>query len=164
MTTHVVFTGSPSLTAHLHKFVQWAPSRPVVARVGKLYLTPDAFARMAPAKDGRDPLRATAYAAFDLFVEQGASAYRLFDDSWGKLGVAQMKIMAPSPGSRLIGAFVDPLLFVGLRLYWRDELDFKAKGQKGLIDYRTLGQVAVAEWNMLLPDVTRRPMKEFRDE
>lgn len=164
MTTHVASTSLASLSVHLRKLVVWTPSRPVVARVGELYLTRKAHARMMPANDGHDPLRTTAGAAFDQFVEGGAAAHRLFDDSWGRLGVAQLKVMSPDPGTRLIGGFINPQLFVGLRVYWRDELDFKATGQRGLIDYRTLGQEAAADWDALLPDVRRKPMKEFANE
>lgn len=156
---------SPStLATCLKKLVPWTPSRPSVAHVGELYLTRKAFERLEPDNDGRDKLRAAAKAAFDQYIELGPAAHWLFDDSWGRLGIAQLKVMAPRPGSRLVGAFVDPWLFVGLRLYWRDELDFKATGQKGLIDYRTLGQQTAVEWDTLIPGIRRRPMKEFGNE
>ena len=165
MATHVANADiSTSVVQLPKKLVSWVPSRPVVATVGDLYLTPDVYRRMIPADDGRDALRAAATAAFDQFVELGASAHRLFADSWGRLGVAQLKVMSPKPGTRLIGGFVEPLLFIGLRIYWRDELDFKATGQKGLIDYRTLGQQVATEWGALLPNFRRKPMKEFENE
>ena len=163
MATHVV-PSSTSLASQLSALERWIPLRPIIDQVAQLYLTRDARARMMPADDGRNVLRGTAGAAFDQFVELGTSAHELFHASWGRLGIAQLKVMSPDPGTRLIGAFVSPLLFVGLQLYWRDELDFKATGQQGLIDYKTLGKQAAAEWDTLLPGIRRQPMKDFKDE
>lgn len=161
MATHVVLAGSVQAAVSRGALVPWRPSRPVAAEAARLFLTPDVRTRMAPASDGRDPLRAMASAAFDQFVELGTAVHNLFENSWGRLGVAQLKVMAPKPGARLIGGFVDPLLYLGVRLYWRDELDFKPAGQVGLIDYKTLGQAVAADWDAIAPGVARRNMKDF---
>jgi hypothetical protein len=164
MATHVADAGNPVDVTAQSELRLWKPARPVVAKRGRLFLTEGVYLRLAPADDGRNNLRSAATAAFDQFVEGGASVHRLFQASWGRLGVAQLKIMSPNPGTRLIGGFLEAEVYVGLRIYWRDELNFKATGQIGKIDYKTLGQKVASEWDALMPDARRMPMKEFQDD
>lgn len=159
--THVAKIGDHDAAAAQPTLTLWIPSRPVMAKPGSLHLTSGVMSRMERVDDGRNELRVSASAVFDQFTELGALAHNLFDDSWGRSGVAQLKILSPDPGIRLIGGFVEPEIYVGLRIYWRDELDFKATGQKGLIGYEALGREAAAEWDALLPSVSRMPMKDF---
>jgi hypothetical protein len=142
----------------------WDPSRPISQRSAQLYLSSVAKSRvdvpwLAPVD--REALRESTRGAFDQYVEHGRARLGLFDAAYGRSGITQMKILAPVPGVRLFGGFVDANCFVGLRLYLRDELPFKATGQKGRIDYKTLGEEMVAAWDALLPDVPRRLMKEL---
>lgn len=164
MTTHGALSGSRPITAYLDKLVRWVPSRAIAAYAGELYLTKAVHVRMNPANDGRDALRVATSAAFDQFVERGEAAHPLFDDSFGRLGVAQLKVLGPTPGTRLVGGFADPTLFVGLRIYWRDELPFRRTKQPGVIDYKTLGAEVATDWDALLPSILRMPMKDFDND
>lgn len=141
----------------------WTASRPVPAALGRLYLTraPALGLRQPLRADGRGALRAQTQAACDEFVQRGRTRLRRFDGLFGRSGIAQLKVLAPDPGSRLFGGFVDPDIFVGLRLCWRDSLPFKATGQQGDIDYRTLGEELRREWDALLPGIRPIPMSEF---
>jgi hypothetical protein len=143
---------------------RWEPSRPILGRSAELYLTQDAFSRVEgnwTSPLDREDLRQSTRSAFDQFIEHGRGRSGIFDPAYGRSGVAQMKVMAPEPGVRLFGGFIDPTHFVGIRLYLRDELPFKATGQKGRIDYKTLGEQMVAAWDGLLPGIPRRLMKDF---
>lgn len=161
MTTDVALHMSVAIAERNGGLLRWTASRPISQVSAELILTPTVYAKLAHVSDNRDSLREAARKAFDQFLELGSSVHRLFDNTWGRLGVAQMKILAPNPGSRLVGAFVDPQLFVGIRLYWRDELPHKPRAQSGVIDYRRLGEEVATEWDALLPGVRRLDMKDF---
>ena len=108
-------------------------------------------------------LRGQTEAACDDFIENGLPPRGLFKSTFGRTAIAQMEVLAPKPGTRLFGAFVESSrCFVVLRLMLRDELPFKPTGQIGIVDYRALGEQLVAEWDRLLPGVPRRPLKELR--
>lgn len=110
---------------------------------------------------GREGLRGQTKAAFDDFIENGRPPRGIFEESGGRTGIAQMKVLAPNPGVRLFGGFVHADCFVGLRLLHRDELPFKPTRQKGVIDYKALGQALVQEWDKLLPGVLRVRIKDL---
>lgn len=164
MATDVVLQPDAVVATLRTKLHRWEPSRPILARSAELYLAADSWLRVharwtLPVDN--EALRQSTHAAFDQFIEHGRARRTLFDPAYGRSGVAQMKIMAPTPGVRLFGAFVDATCFVGIRLYLRNELPFKATRQKGSIDYKTLGEQIVAAWDALLPGIPRRPMNEL---
>src|SRR4051812_24668230 len=109
MTTDVVLQPNAvaaTLEARLHR---WEPSRPILQRSAELYLAADARLRVASPWElpvDRESLRQSTQAAFDQFIEHGRARHSLFDPAYGRSGVAQMKIMAPTPGVRLFGGFV----------------------------------------------------------
>ncbi|GAL95936.1 hypothetical protein AA0312_2908 [Acetobacter tropicalis NRIC 0312] len=139
----------------------WKPSRPITKTRAFLFLTEDVASRVNNPWDERESLRGRTKAVFDDFIENGRPNYGLFEESGGRNGIAQMKVMAPAPGIRLFGAFIHPSCFVGLRLFHRDELPFKPTGQKGRIDYKTLNSELIHEWVTLLPSVDRIRIKDL---
>jgi hypothetical protein len=164
MATNVVSLPSAVVATLQSKLRRWEPSRPILARSGELFLARDPKLRVDTPwiqPIDREALRGATRAAFDQFIELGRARHGLFDPAYGRSGVAQMKIMAPIPGVRLFGGFVDATCFVGLTLFLRDELPYKATGQKGRIDYKTLGKQMVDAWDALLPGIPRLPMKDF---
>lgn len=141
---------------------EWVPTGPLVGDAGTLYLASPAHGSATSAwVPNLEPLRMKTHAMFDTFVEEGEDAHWMFDDSSGRLGIAQLKVMAPKPGVRLIGGFVDTVTFVGLRLYLRSQLPYKPTGQPGVINYRALWATALADWNKLLPGIPPVPMKNL---
>lgn len=139
----------------------WRPSRPITRTVALLLLAEQVVNRVHELSAEREQLHGKTKAVFDDFIENGRPPYGLFEESGGRTGLAQMKVMAPAPGIRLFGAFIHAHCFVGLRLFHRDELPFKPTGRKGNIDYKTLNSELIKEWEALLPNVTRLRIKDL---
>lgn len=146
----------------------WAPSRPLPAQVGRLYLTDGPLSRINSSwhqpGDDRELLRERTRAVFDQFTELGRVLIHLFDEAFGRTGVAQLKITRPRPGVRLFGALLDHDTYVGTKLMLRDELSFKVTGQAGQITYQALGEALETEWDQGLVGLSRRQLKELRKE
>lgn len=149
------------LVVQLGALRRWSPSRPIAEEVAALFLAEQPTTRVDAPWIDREALRGQAKAAFDDFIENGRPLRGLFEESGGRTGLTQMKVMAPDPGIRLFGAFVHADCFVGLRLFHRDELPFKPTGQKGRIDYKTLTSELIQEWEMLFPNVRRIRIKDL---
>ena len=151
------------LVVPLASFTRWQPSRPITREVAVLVLAEQPMARIRTpwlAPD-REELRGQTEASFDDFIENGRPPFGLFKATFGRTGIAQMEVLAPKPGVRLFGGFADPQCFVGLRLFQRDDLPFKPTGQKGVIDYRTLGEMLLAEWQAALPGIAPMPIEDL---
>lgn len=164
MATHVALSPHAIAATLARELRPWQPVRPIATEMAHLFLASQPMVRLenSGSDDGIEFLRGQTEAAFDSFIENGRPPRGLFKATFGRTGVSQMEILSPKPGVRLFGAFViDDTRFVGLRLYLRNELPFKSTRQKGLIDYKTLGEELVKEWNALLPGVPRRPLKEL---
>ena len=151
------------MVAQLAGFERWRPSRPIAGETAALFLAEQPVTRIGASwlDPEREGLRGQTKAAFDDFIENGRPPRGLFKATFGRTGIAQMEVLAPKPGTRLFGAFVVSACFIGLRLLHRDELPFKATGQKGGIDYRTLGQTLAAEWAVMLPGLAPISIKDL---
>src|SRR6266545_4645334 len=125
----------------------WQPILKGAAARRILALDEDLYARLAnpwgdPDSD-LEALRQEIMAACDAFVNDTIALRALFDEIGGRLGVAEMKILAPDPGARIIGGFLHETVFVGCSLLRRDELPYKRNGDQtthALIDWETLNR------------------------
>jgi hypothetical protein len=70
-------------------------------------------------------LRAQVHAAFDAFVAGTVTLPMLFKETGGRLMTAEMRILSPKPGVRVLGGFLSDSVFVGVSKWLRDELPFK---------------------------------------
>jgi hypothetical protein len=73
----------------------------------------------------------------DAFVAARTSLSLLFKETGGRLGIAEMRILAPGPGFRLVGAFLSDTVFVAASGWLREELPYKPvlskRGRRGSI-------------------------------
>lgn len=139
----------------------WEPSRPAFRRSGLLLLNPNVEERInKPSCGDHDQLRAQSRATFDAYVEDGTDSHTLFKRICKKRKLYEIRILAPNPGARLVGGFINADTFVGVHFYLRDELPFQKTGQKGLITWAEAKEDAVNRWNAIVPNVPRVDIKQ----
>lgn len=136
------------------RLVVWQAGKHV--RQEKLFLvTPELHGRLerawGSADDEMEARRQEVRATIESFVSGAAPVSLLFKLIGGRKRVAEMRILSPGPGVRILGGFVKDDVFVGIVLKLREEVPFKRQpnpGTKGQ-DWRAVKAHVEQEWQAL---------------
>ena len=129
------------------------PPDPGTARRRAFFGVPDLIQRLGePWGGGDDELevrRQETLAACSAFVDESAPLRVLFKVIGGRRAIAEMRVLAPNPGIRLIGGFLEQSVFVAVAMHFREEIAWKrAKTQppSGTLEWRDVQDAADAKW------------------
>lgn len=118
-----------------------------------------------PESDAEE-MRQKILATFDQFISDAAPLRLLFKEIGGKKGIAQMRILKPNPGARLIGAFLSNTVFLGAYLWRRDALPYSADSEQTRLAKRSWrNAIADAETSLRVnigPLTFARPLSRIR--
>lgn len=108
--------------------------------------------------DGNDEAeirRQQILAACALFVEGRVPTRLLFKCVSQRKGISEMRVLAPAPGCRLVGGFLDDSVFVVLGIYRREEIAWRhgISGNAQGIRWKAVIEAAEMEWKVLFPGI-----------
>ena len=143
------------------RLLNWEPSR-AAEKSSRIIAGPEnVVGRLdRPWGDGNDALeirRQKVLAACSAFVEGKTPVRILFKSLSRKKRVAEMRVLAPKPGVRLVGCFLDDAVFVVFGIYFREEIDWRGNrspGPSALLKWKDIKDKAEEDWAALFPYLT----------
>lgn len=142
------------------RLIVWTPDRKSAAQTNLLAFVPETFERLAQPwgddDDGDEMLRQQVLATCAAFTCDQIALWALFKHVGGRRGVSEMRILAPSPGIRIVGGFLSDTAFVAVGLYRRDEIASKRRKlpeNSSVLEWKVVLDRAVQRWSQALPEV-----------
>lgn len=148
------------------RVVPWEPLRKDFATVRILALERRLFVEMQRSWGGpespEERLRQKILATFDSFVGDRFALRLVFKQTSRALGTAEMRILNPKPGARIMGGFLSETVFVGTSVWFRNSLPFKFKAEQAgppRITHRELNEATARALAEILGEVSlHRPL------
>lgn len=128
-----------------------------------LVLTADTYTWLTEPKDKHEEelLRARCATFCTVFVEKDFGLGLALSSTGYKGRLAQLKIVSPKPGARIIGTMAAQDAFIGVSLWMRDEIAFKFSAAEGRRrPWQDVQSQAWTKLNELLPDGPFMTVKE----
>ena len=144
------------------RLFNWEPPDKSVSQVRILACSADVFKQLndswGNADDKNEVLRQSVVATCAAFVGGSTPSRLLFKNIGGRKAIAEMQILAPNPGVRIVGGFLDEDVFVALALYLRSEIAWKRgafSNASRLLEWKQVIELASHDWEAYLPDANR---------
>jgi hypothetical protein len=148
-------------SAHERDLIRiWDPPVRTVRQRSAIYGASDAIQKLerpwGPGDDEDEVRRQVGLAACAAFVSETTPLQLLFKIVGGRNRIAELRVLAPKPGLRLVGGFMDERVYIILSIYRREEIAFKrnARASDGLLQWQQIIEAARTQWETIFGEVT----------